>query len=231
MWLPAVVRALVAGISYALGAARDLYPNDPWFRLCLSVGIGVLAVLVVFVVEYRTSVRPALHVAKARAATLRALALPLLRDLRGKNFIVRMNLMVPFRPARWLWTRRFFRIVWSDGMEDQPDVNFQPPIGYLVVGECFRMRAPIFASRRELERQRVPRRLRGKVPGDLEVICSYPVYEPPRGHEQQSGRVVAVLNLDAKTPGLFQTSDPPSVPAVLDQKMRELAKVAGYLVY
>ena len=231
MWWPAVVRALVAGVAYAVGAVRDLYPNDPRFRIGVSVAVGLVVLLAVFLVEYRQTVRPALHVAKARSAILRALVAPLLKDLRGKGLTVRMNLMVPFRPWRWLWTRRFFKIVWSDGMDDQPDVNFQPPVGSLVVGECLRQRVPIFAPRTVLEKQKVPRGLRGRVPGDLEAVCSYPVYEPAKGQEQQSGRIVAVLNLDAKTPGLFHTTDPPTVPAVLDEKMRELARVAGYLVH
>ena len=101
MWWAAIVRAAVAGAAYGVGALRDLYPDDPLFRIGVSAAVGVGVLGAVFWVEYRQTVRPALHVAKARSAIMRRLSAPLLRDLRGKGLTVRMNLMVPFRP--WWW--------------------------------------------------------------------------------------------------------------------------------
>lgn len=85
MWWPAIVRAFVAGAAYAVGAVRDLYPDDPRFRIGVSVALGLGVLGAVFYVAYRQTVRPALHVARARGAILRRLSAPLLRDLRSKG--------------------------------------------------------------------------------------------------------------------------------------------------
>ena len=84
MWWAAIVRAAVAGAAYGVGALRDLYPDDPLFRIGVSAAVGLGVLGAVFWVEYRQTVRPALHVAKARSAIMRRLSAPLLRDLRGR---------------------------------------------------------------------------------------------------------------------------------------------------
>src|SRR5439155_8368088 len=134
MWWQAIRRPVVAGAAYAVGALRDLYPDEPRFKIGLSVAVGLAVLRAVFWVEYRQTVRPALHVARARGAIMRQLSAPLLKDLRAKGLTVRMNLMVPFRPWWWLWTRRFFRIVWSEGMENQPDADITFPVSQEVHG-------------------------------------------------------------------------------------------------
>jgi len=73
MWWPAIVRAVVAGAAYAVGALRDLYPDEPRFKIGLSVAVGLAVLGAVFWVEYRQTVRPALHVARARGAIMRQL--------------------------------------------------------------------------------------------------------------------------------------------------------------
>ncbi|HZP43574.1 MAG TPA: GAF domain-containing protein [Candidatus Binatia bacterium] len=227
MWWASVLRAAIAAASYGLGALLVVY-SDAAFKLKASLGVGVGVFFAALLIEYRTTVRPALHVARVRHVILTQLSAKLLENLRARGLFVRMNLMVPCWSLRHVWPRRFFKIVWSVGMENQPDVNVRFPVGHGVAGECFQTKVPVFASRQDLERHRFPRRLQPAV-RDLESICSYPVYEPPRG-ERQSGRVTGVLNLDAKTPGLLGSQEEPQVTVALDEKMRELAQIAGYLL-
>lgn len=234
MWWPAIVRALVAAAAYGMGALRDLYPSDPRFRIGAQVVVGFLVLGAVLWIEYRQTVRPALHVAKVRNVIMRQFSAPLLTDLRGKGLTARMNLMVPFRPWWWLWTRRFFHIVWSEGMENQPDVSIVFPVSHGVAGECFRTRRPVFATRTQLDTQTFPKRLRDAV-RDIDEVCTYPVYEPAKGERQQRGRLLGVLNLDSKKPSdpaapRLLDSTRKAVPAVLDEKLWELAGVAAQFV-
>src|SRR5437667_2037055 len=153
----------------------------------------------------------------------------------AKGLTVRMNLMVPFRPWAWLWTRRFFRIVWSEGMENQPDADITFPVSQGVPGECFRTKRPVLATRPELDAQRFPRKWRAAVQ-DIDEVCSYPVYEPAKGDRPQRGRLLAVLNLDTKTPRdptALRLIDPTirTVSAVVHEKLWELVGMAAQLDY
>lgn len=228
MWWPSVLRAGIAAGSYGLGALLVLY-SEPAFKVKASVGVGAVVLLGTLLIEYRTTIRPALHVARVRHVVLTQFSAKLLDSLRDRGLVVRMNLMVPYWSLRHVWPRRFFRIVWSQGMEDQPDVDLRLPIAHGVVGECFRTKVPVFASRQDLERHRFPKKHQGAV-RDLQAVCAYPVYEPARSQNQQSGRILGVLNLDSKTPGLFGVGAEPQVMSGLDEKLRELAQIAGHLL-
>jgi len=61
----------VAGAAHGVGALRDLCPDDPWFRIGVSVAVGL--VVLGFWIEYGQTVLPALHVANARSAIMRRL--------------------------------------------------------------------------------------------------------------------------------------------------------------
>jgi len=218
----------MAAVSYGLGALLVVF-SDPASKVKASVGVGFVVFFATLLIEYRTTVRPAVHVVRVRHVLLTQLSAKLLDSLRGRGLAVRMSLMVPYWSVCHVWPRRFFKIVWSQGMENQPDVNLRFPIAQGVAGECFETKVAVFASRRDLEGHRFPRKLQPAV-RDLEAVCSYPVYEPPRGQNQQSGRIVGVLNLDSKTPGLFGVGAQPQVTPGLDEKMRELAQLAGHLL-
>jgi len=120
-------------------------------------------------------------------------------------------------------------------MENQPDVNITFPVSDGVAGECFRTKRPVLATRQQLDTQRFPRTWRAALQ-DIDEVCSYPVYEPAKADRPQRGRLLAVLNLDIKTP-----RDPAAprlidatmrtVSAVLDEKLWELAGMAAQLVY
>ena len=86
-----------------------------------------------------------------------------------------------------------------------------------------------------LDAQRFPRKWRAAVQ-DIDEMCSYPVYEPPRGDRPQRGRLLAILNLDVKMPkdtGGPRVIDPTNrtVSEILDEKLWELAEMAAQLVY
>jgi hypothetical protein len=141
--------------------------------------------------------------------------------------------MVPFRPWRWLRCRRFFRIMWQEGMDNQPDVNIQIPIRKGVVGECFRTGKPAAADQAMLKDTKLfpfPNRLR-KTVGDLTAVVAYPIYRPKDSQGHQPDRRIGVLSLDSEAPDAFARLRTEPLLEEVPKHMKRLTAIASRLIF
>lgn len=232
MWRPVVLKGLLSSLSIVVAGFLVVYGNDQTTKLWIY-GLAAFGLFVGYsYLEYRTFIRPALHVSKIRGGVLKVLAGPLLIYVRQVEPTARMNLMVLSRPVRWLGCRKFFKVLWFDGMENHPDVNIEIPIRLGVVGECFRDGKPVIAGPEQIGQHsaKMGKTLKKHLQ-DPKVILAFPVYEPPRSSGRQSGRRVGVLNLDASAAGAYEKLTEKDTFPKIDGRMQELAKIAGLLVF
>lgn len=226
MWFSVVLRSVLASFSLAAGGAAARLGDEARFAIYMAAAGTVF--LGYLVLEYRAVIRPALHVSRVRNPVLRVLATQLLAHIQQQGVTPRMNLQVPFRPLRWLWCRRFFKILWFQGMENHPDVNLELPIRCGVVGECFRTKRPAVVGPQQLRNllPNLPDKARSLVQ-DLQAVICFPVYEPPRRSGRQSGRLLGVLCLDSKTANAFAVLAAPPTFDVIQERMDELSRIAA----
>jgi hypothetical protein len=181
-----IARVFLVLIS-PVAAAIGLYVGtDVGKILALLVSAGVLAIGTGFV-EWLNVVRPARKINAVRGFIITQNAAGIMEPLTKKGIAVRMNLMIPFRPMRFGF-RRYFRIVWGDGMSSFPDADIWIPVRCGVVGKAYATGYATAADAATLKSNalRFPRRLRAKVE-HLTCVVSHPVYAPdhepgrPRG--------------------------------------------------
>jgi hypothetical protein len=225
-WFPSIRRIVLLIASYVVAVVlRDVPDRD-------AIGVYVVAGIVVLFIsatdEYYTTVRPTKRIAELAPIALDGLAEPLLAQLKKANIVVRINLMMPKRVARWCWMRRDFKMIWSKGMENQPDVNISFPIKCGITGACLRTKKPIYASPDDLGKPNfaLPKRVASNAP-DLQVIFSYPVYESARKGHPQSGNIIGVLNLDSTAPDAYNLLMTDEVFDQVDQTMQNVATLAA----
>lgn len=242
MWFASLVRCGLAcvGLSVALfnllpsstgqtSMAKALDIAKTWQGQTYAGGILVTFLCTAFL-EYRTLLRPSKRLAAAMPSIMTALSKNL-RDTLKSACPIRMNLMMLYRPVRWVGLRRFLCIAWSEGMDDDPDAGIELPAGCGVVGECLRTKRSVAADEKQLAAllETIPRRRREAV-SDLTAVFCFPVFEPPMGGGVQSGRLVGVLTVDSRAPGGFAKLAQAAVMDEAAPKMKELAKVAGWLI-
>jgi hypothetical protein len=159
---------------------------------------GVCVLIVLLFDEYYSSVRPTKRIQELAPIALDGVAEPLLAQLKANAVAARINLMMPRRTWRWLGLVRYFKMCWSQGMANQPDVNLTFRLNKGITGACFQTRKPMYADRNQILSSSfaLPEKLQRHAP-DLQAIFSYPVYEPARKGKTQSGKLLGVLNLDS----------------------------------
>jgi hypothetical protein len=189
------IRKILLGVaSYAVAiAVREVADRE---ATAVYIIAGVIVFMALIADEYYTAIRPAKTIIELAPIALDGLTEPLLLQLKTNGASARINLMMPCRTWRWLWCRRYFRMRWSKGMQNHPDVNISFPIRYGVTGACYRNRLPVYADATAIGAFSIPDKIRRQTP-DLTVIFAYPIYEPARQGRPQSGRVIGVLNLDS----------------------------------
>lgn len=225
-WALSFFRTCLAVASYALGAGALFAPTRAFW---LHVSLGTIVGILTLTIEYFAEIRPARHWEDVRPIILSEVTDALFEFMENDVQIVpRMNIMVPKRTWRWIWTCRYFVIRWCRGMEYQPDVNIKFPIKYGVVGECFKRKESVLAPPDALsEDYSFPLTLRAYTK-DIQAIISYPIYCPPeRG--RQSGKLIGVLTLDSKTSGAYVHLTKDEVFPVLHEKMERLARFVGHV--
>lgn len=195
VWLRTLLSGLIPGASFFVGALVGLLPGAN-FELNLIGGVAIT--LLMWVDGYFRLILPA----KRWRVTL-----PKVLDIMHEDIdeimretlgvAPRFNFMVPKR--RWRKWGRYFVIEWELGMDEDPDVDLEIPLGSGVVGSCFDSGEVKFASAKQLKEQKFPfpERLKEKTSG-LEVIMCYPVKEPRKDGRRKS-KSVGVLTLDSKT--------------------------------
>jgi hypothetical protein len=224
VWLTSLLRALLVIVTPAAAAYGIYLGNDQEKIYALLVGAALLA-SGTLVVEWLTLVRPTRKVTSVRDFLLQQYAKGITAPLEKEGLTVRLNLMVPFYPARWAFWRHF-RVIWGMGMDSYPDADMWIPRGHGAVGKAY---AEGYAAAVDLETTtdvRFPKRLQRKV-RHLTCVVSHPVY----GREYEPGRPSAtrlgVLSIDSTTPGAFrQLSTQECV-----EGMKQLAAIAGRLIF
>jgi hypothetical protein len=219
-WISALIKSFLTTASYVLGALLAASPVP------LSASLGVVVFGVTFASEFATGISPARKLDEAAPIIMDEFAAPLMDLLRGRNLKPRMNVLIPKRTWRWLWFRRYFRVEWSLGMENHPDVNIQFPLTSGVAGECFRTKRPAFANMAQIgQNLRLPPHVERHT-AHLKAIFSYPIYEPKkRGH--QSGRLLGVLNLDSEVRHAYNALTSQRMLGIVDEEMKKIAIMAG----
>ena len=126
---------------------------------------------------------------------------------------------------------RYFKMRWSKGMANQPDVNISFRLHQGITGACFKSRRPIYADRAQILSPQfaLPQKIRKHAP-DLEAIFSYPVYEPARKGRLQSGRLLGVLNLDSTSARAYNILTVSPVFDEVHTAMQNIAMVRGALL-
>jgi hypothetical protein len=225
-WVSAIRRIAAGVASYAVGIAL-LMVSGPRKPLVYAIGGTVVAGLL-FVEEIYINIRPERRINELAPIALDGVAEPLLAQLKTIGAVARINLMMPTRTWRWMRLRRYFKMRWSRGMDNQPDVNLSFRLKYGITGECFRTRQPVYAGPDEIRKPEfaLPRHLTGRTP-DLQVIFSYPVYEVARKGHPQSGKVIGVLNLDSITPNGYNILTESAVFDATHQTMQNIATIAA----
>jgi hypothetical protein len=195
-WIPSIRRIIVTMASYVVAMALRDVPEADAVAVYGVAGIVVFSALVVD--EYYASVRPAKRIEELAPIALDGVAEPLLAQLKANAVMARINLMIPRRTWRWLGLVRYFKMRWSKGMTNQPDVNLSFRLNQGITGACFQTGKPMYADRDQILNSSfaLPDKLRRHAP-DLQAIFSYPVYEPARKGKPQSGKLLGVLNLDS----------------------------------
>src|SRR6266487_6870271 len=69
---------------------------------------------------------------------------------RRQGIQPRINILLVYRKPAWLFLRRYFRIVWGLGMENQPDVKASFPVSKGVAGETLESGRPRLVNMEEL---------------------------------------------------------------------------------
>lgn len=225
-WLSSTRKIILGVGSYAVAVVLRDVPAK--YAISVNVTAGVVVFLVLVTDEYYTNVRPAKRIEELAPITLDGLAEPLLEQLEAGGIIARLNLMIPGRSWKWLGLLRYFKIRWSKGMRNQPDVNLSFRLRYGVTGACFRSGKPVYANPTEIRSSQyaLPKSVRRHAP-DLQAIFAYPVYEPPARGGTQSGKLLGVLNLDSATVGAYNTLMAANVRSQVDQAIERLADFAG----
>lgn len=198
MLIQSIRRVFLGVASYAVAIAVREVADQKAVLVYVVFGVVVLCALIAD--EYYSTVRPTKRIAELAPLALDSVAAPLLKQLQGDGIQARLNLMMPRRTWRWCGLYRYFKIAWSLGMENQPDVNLSFRLKHGITGQCFRTKKPVYSGPNDICRPEfaLPQRIARHAPA-LQVIFSYPVYEPARKDHRQSGRVIGVLNLDSTT--------------------------------
>lgn len=219
-WGSALVKSFLTTAAYVLGAVLATS------AAALSVSLGALVFIVTLASEAATSITPARKLDEAAPLIMDQFAASLIELLKNQRLKPRMNVLIPRRTWRWLWMRRYFFVDWSDGMENHPDVNIHFPIGAGVAGECFRTKRPVYADMNQIgANYRLPRHA-ARHTAHLQVIFSYPIYEPKkRGH--QSGKLLGVLNLDSDVRHAYTVLMSRRMLGTVDDEMKKIAIMAG----
>jgi hypothetical protein len=222
LWIPSIRRIILGIASYAVAMIlRDVPDTDA----VLVYGVaGTLVLFVLLIDEYYSSVRPAKRIFELAPIALDGVSEPLLAQLKANAVAARINLMMPSRTLRWLGLVRYFKMRWSQGMANQPDVNLSFRLNQGITGACFQNRQPIYADRDQILNGpfALPEKLRRHAP-DLQAIFSYPVYEPARKGRPQSGKLLGVLNLDSTSSNAYNIL---MVTPVFDQVHANMQNIA-----
>lgn len=225
-WVSAVRRITAGVASYAVGIALLEVP-EPEKPLVYIIGGTVIASLL-FVEEVYVNIRPEKRINDLAAIALDGVAEPLLAQLREVGAVARINLMMPRRTWRWLGLYRYFKMRWSKGMDNQPDVNLSFRVKHGITGECFRTKQPVYSGPDDIRRPEfaLPKQIAQHAP-DLQVIFSYPVYETARKGRPQSGKVIGVLNLDSRTANAYNIFMAGTVFDEVHRIMQDITRIAA----
>lgn len=225
-WVSAI-RRIVAGVaSYAVGTEL-LRVSDTNKPLVYAIGGTVVAGLLL-VEEIYVNIRPDRRINELAPIALDGVAEPLLAQLTTVGVVARINLMMPKRTWRWLRLRRYFKMRWSRGMDNQPDVNLSFRLKHGITGACFKTRQPVYSGPDDIRRPEfaLPKRIAQHTP-NLQVIFSYPVYEIARKGHPQSGKVIGVLNLDSTTLNAYNILMEGTVFDAVHRTMQNIATIAA----
>lgn len=223
-WIPSIRRLVIGVASYVVAVVLKDVPQDD--QVAVYVVAGSVIFLIILVDEYWTAVRPSKKIEELAPITLDGLVDRLISDLKKSGVTARVNLLMIERVWWWLWIRKFFRMRWHKGMENQPDVDIRFPIAYGVSGQCVRDKQLVIAGNEAVGKFSLPGR-RNELTKQLQVILSFPVYEPARRYGIQSGRIVGVLNLDSSTPNAYNLITRQDTLDQINRIMETAAAIAG----
>jgi len=224
--LSALRKVLITTATFVVVAAAKLFPT---LSIQAYVTLGALVFVLVCIEELFTSIRPAARLAAAAPAAMDGMSAPILKILQNKNIAGRMSLFRAVRRARWLWLRRYFKVLWTSNMEDQVDSNISFPVTCGVSGLCFGDGNPRLANAAGIAQQPpLPRKIVERVKGlNLQAVFCVAVFEPPKG-KPQSGKRIGVINLDSRDPKAYAEIE--AKRDEINEQMKRLARLAA-LIY
>lgn len=184
---PAIAPALAICFKFGLINLTVLQAS------CIVISIMTLA----FLINYLSLIKPVRDIDRAFDAALDLIGENLRQIARKDHVKVRLNAMLVCRPVCGRF-QRHLKIVWSLGMDSQPDIRVCFPVGKGVAGEAFiskQLRIVNFSeashedfgfTAEEVERYGFNR---------LRTIISFPIYGLD-AKNRQTGAVIGVVNMD-----------------------------------
>jgi hypothetical protein len=141
----------------------------------------------------------------------------------------RLNYLAIFRPARWLFCRRFFRIAWGLGMKYEPDNTVQFHVSKGVAGRALQDRKKTLVNL-ELPQNRNFGGFSDKEKATfplLTAIWSVPIFELDRSGNA-TGKILGTINLDSETLGAWHVfSGNEEYEGLLEELQDLVSKVAS----
>jgi hypothetical protein len=150
-------------------------------------------------------------------------------DAAAKDHIdARLNYLSIFRPASWLFLRKYFRVAWGIGMKYKPDNTARFHTSKGVAGRALHDRRETLAN---LEKG--PNRTFGFSEEELEkfppltAIWSVSIFELDRSGNA-TGNILGTINLDSETRGAGETFERnPEYQRLLHELQDLVSKVAS----
>lgn len=197
---------LATTISSILGLYLKVYGQSTSWRVV--GGLVLILISSAFLASYFTHVRPVRDASTVGRLLLDHVGQRIAKYCQDKGVSIRLNALILYRPARFLFLARRFKARWSLGMH-QADAGTEFGIKKGVSGQVFKSGNSVAVDMEE-SRNRDPRTWkfterdlrRLKFPGHT-LIWSFPVFELNR-ENYPTGRILGTLNLDSLQKGAFQ---------------------------
>ncbi len=220
-----VVTATLPMASGALAIYQRSKSPTPLGVVAFFSGLALLSITA----SWYSHIRPHRELASAVKALLDAIGGRVVDLGKMSGIAVRINYLGIYRPARWLFVRKFFRLRWGIGMTYEPDNNAEFPIRKGVCGEAVaRRRARLINM--ELAQNRnswnFAKKELDRFP-QFTAIWSLPIFELDRSGGP-TGRVLGTINLDTTCDEACAVlSSTPEFSQLLEELQDLVSKIAS----
>lgn len=154
---------------------------------------------------YYIHIKPLRELSSATTVLLESVGQRIIELASAEGVQARLNYLAIFRPVKYIFFSRYFRVAWGIGMRYQPDNTMRFHVSKGVAGKAVRTRRSIFVNQ-ELPENRNYGGFSDEELGTfppLTAIWSFPVFELDRSGNA-TGTILGTINLDSETHGAWE---------------------------